>query len=85
VSDPLYFLFGSPASRQAALSAARHEAVEKSDADGIIETKAKVDTTGFSLLGIIGWGTATANVEGQGVKIAPGAIFSKSRVLNEKQ
>jgi hypothetical protein len=83
-SDPLYFLFGSPASRDAALSSARHDAVEASDADGIIETKAKVETTGFSFLGIIGWGTATANVEGQGVKIATGALH-KSRVLVEKQ
>lgn len=83
-TDPLYFLFGSPASREAALSAARHEAVEKCDADGIIETKAKVETTGFSLLGLVGWGSATANVEGQGVKIAPGAL-NKGRVIIEKQ
>lgn len=83
-TDPLYFLFGSPASRESALSAARHEAVEKSQADGIIETKAKVETTGFSLLGIIGWGTASATVEGQGVKIASGALH-KARVLVEKQ
>jgi hypothetical protein len=83
-ADPLHFLFGSPASRESALSAARHDAVEKSDADGIIETKAKVETTGFSLLGLIGWGTATANVEGQGVKIAPGAL-NKGRVVIEKQ
>ena len=60
------------------------DAVEKSDADGIIETKAKVETTGFSLLGLIGWGTATANVEGQGVKIASGALH-KARVVVEKQ
>ncbi|MEI7775416.1 MAG: hypothetical protein WCK17_11650, partial [Verrucomicrobiota bacterium] len=78
------FLFGSPASRESALSAARHDAVENSDGDGIIETKAKVDTTGFSLLGVIGWGTATAVVEGQGVKLAPGAL-QKSRVIIEKQ
>lgn len=83
-SDPLYFLFGTPASREAALSAARHEAVERSEADGIIETKAKVETTGFSLFGLIGWGTAAASVEGQGVKIAPGAL-NKGRVIIEKQ
>ena len=79
LSDPLYFLFGSPATREGALSAARNEAVETSAGDGIIETKAKVDTTGFSLLGIIGWGTATATVEGQGVRIQPGS-FNKTRV-----
>jgi len=83
-SDPLYFLFGTPASREAALSAARHEAVEKSDADGIIETKARVETSGFSLLGLIGWGTANASVEGQGVKIAAGSLY-KSRVVIDKQ
>jgi hypothetical protein len=78
-SDPLYFLFGSPATREGALSAARNEAVEHSAGDGIIETKAKVETTGFSLLGIIGWGTANASVEGQGVKISNGG-FNASRV-----
>jgi len=83
-SDPLYFMFGTPASREAALSAARHEAVEKSDADGIIETKARVETSGFSLLGLIGWGTANASVEGQGVKIATGSL-PKTRVVIEKQ
>ncbi len=82
-SDPLHLMFGSPASREAALSAARHDAVEKTDADGIIETKAKVDTTGFSLLRFIGWGTATATVEGQGVKIVPGAL-NRTRVILEK-
>jgi hypothetical protein len=78
------FLFVSPALRESALSAARHQAVEKSDVDGIIETKAKVDTTGFSLLGFIGWGTATATVEGEGVKIAPSAIHG-SRVIVSKE
>jgi hypothetical protein len=79
--DPLYFLFGSPATREGALSAARNEAVEKSEADGIIETKAKVDTTGFSLLGLIGWGTASASVEGQGVKISKGTLYRGHVVL----
>jgi hypothetical protein len=63
------------------LSAARNEAVEKSEADGIIETKAKVDTTGFSLLGLIGWGTASASVEGQGVKISKGTLYRGHVVL----
>jgi hypothetical protein len=84
LSDPVHFLFGSPASRESALSSARHDAVERSNADGIIETKAKVETTGFSLLHLVGWGTASATVEGQGIKIAPGAL-NKGRVIIEKQ
>jgi hypothetical protein len=81
---PHLFPFRLPALKESALSATRHEAVEKSDADGIIETKAKVDTTGFTLLGFIGWGAVTAAVEGQGVKIAPSAIH-KSRVIVSKE
>lgn len=70
--DPGFFLFGSPSSRTAALSSARWEAVETSGGDGIIETKAKVDITGWSILGIIGFGTAKGHVDGQSFKIAPG-------------
>ena len=70
--DPGFFLFGSPSSRTAALSSARWEAVETSGGDGIIETKAKVDVTGWSFLGIIGFGTAKGYVDGQSFKISPG-------------
>jgi hypothetical protein len=70
--DPAFFLFGSPASRVAALSSARWDAVDASGGDGIIETKAKVDVSGWSLLGIIGFGSAKGYVDGQSFKITPG-------------
>ena len=82
-NDPIHFLFGSPASSEAALSAARYEAVESSEGDGIIETKAKADTSGFSLLHFSGWGTATAQVEGQGIKLAQGELKRAHVVISK--
>jgi hypothetical protein len=72
MEDPVFFLFGSPASRTAALSSARWEAVETSGGDGIIETRAKADITGWSILGLIGFGSAKGYVDGQSFKIAEG-------------
>lgn len=63
------FLFGPPVSRRDAESAAVYNAITRNQVDGAICTKIKSETSGFSLLGIIGYGTATANLEGHGAKL----------------
>jgi hypothetical protein len=70
--NPLTWLFDSPASIREAVDSAYYDAVDRSNADGIISTRVKADKTGFSFLHIIGWGTATAEVKGRGVKIYEG-------------
>jgi hypothetical protein len=61
------FLFGSPASKNDAVSAAKYNVINTGTNDAIIETKVHADNVGFSLLGILGWGKATAKIEGRGV------------------
>ena len=66
-------LFRSPADEEYALSAAYYQAVEESQGDGLVATRAKVDVEGFSVLHIFGWGTASAEITGRDVKITKGA------------
>jgi hypothetical protein len=63
------FLWGSPASQRDAVSSAKYKAIITGRNDAIIETKVQVTNSGFSLLGIIGWGRAEATVEGRGVTL----------------
>jgi hypothetical protein len=63
-------LFGSPASKSDAVNAAKYNAImANADApvDSMIETRVQANSAGFSLLGLLGYGTATAQVDGHGV------------------
>lgn len=64
--------FQSPVDHQSALQAAYYDAIENSDADALMETRAKVEGFGFSLFGIIGYGKAAASITGKGLKIENG-------------
>lgn len=56
-------------SRRDAESAAVYNAITRNQVDGAICTKMTSETSGFSLLGIVGYGSATANLEGHGAKL----------------
>jgi hypothetical protein len=63
-------LFGSPASKADAVTAAKYNAIMASKEvpiDSMIETRVQATSLGFSLLGLLGYGTATAQVDGHGV------------------
>jgi len=77
-SNPLRWLFDSPASERDAVDSAYYDAVDKSGSDGIIATKVKAEKHGFSLFHIIGWGTASAEITGKELTIQQGVI-GKSR------
>ena len=65
-------LFGSPAKKSEAISAARYNAMlsnPEQAADALIETRVQSTVHGFSLLGILGYGSSSAKVEGYGVKL----------------
>jgi|JI61114BRNA_FD_contig_111_371886_length_1943_multi_3_in_0_out_0_1 hypothetical protein len=65
-------LFGSPVSKSEAISAARYNALVANPekmSDALVETRVQSTVHGFSLLGILGYGTATATVDGYGVKL----------------
>jgi hypothetical protein len=64
--------FKAPVDRQSAINEAYYNAIENTSADYLVETRAKVETKGFSLFGIIGWGKAVATVSGQGLKLFRG-------------
>jgi hypothetical protein len=74
ILNPMRLLFGSPANVNAAIDSAYYDAVDKSNADGLISTRVKSQKTGFTLLHIIGWGTATADVKGHEVSIKEGQL-----------
>lgn len=79
--------FQPPVDRKSAVAAAYYDAIENSTADYIVQTRAKVETTGFSLLGIVGYGKAAASVSGQGLKLVRGGGRGYSdtvRVVSEK-
>ena len=83
ILNPMRLLFDSPANVQAAVDAAYYDAIDKNNADGIISTRVRADQTGFTLLHIIGWGTATAKINGREVKITEGQLYRSSQ--NEPQ
>jgi len=72
--NPLRLLFGSPGDVNAAIDSAYYDAVDKSNSDGLIVTRVKSQKTGFTLLHIIGWGTATADIKGHEVIIKDGQL-----------
>lgn len=72
--NPFAFLFESPASCQRALDAACYAAIRDANCDAMVQTKVWAQSNGFSLLGFIGYGTATATVDGVGMDIVPGAL-----------
>ncbi len=72
--NPLRWLFGSPANVNAAVDSAYYDAVDKTNADGIISTRIKGEKTGWTFLHIFGWGTATAEVRGREVIIEKGQL-----------
>lgn len=86
VLNPMRILFGSPANVNAAIDSAYYDAVDKSNADGLISTRVQTKKTGFTLLHIIGWGTATADVKGHEVNIKEGQLprSSTSPVIIQK-
>lgn len=63
------FLFGPPVTAADAESAAAYHAIAGNPMDGIIVSKSLSDESGFSLFGLIGWGSSSATIEGQGVKL----------------
>jgi hypothetical protein len=67
-------LFGSPADKQAAVNAAYYNAIEAVNTDALVNTKIKVHTEGFSILGIYGHGTSTATVDAYGANVVKGSL-----------
>jgi hypothetical protein len=63
------FLFGPPVSRCEVAQAAAFNAIQTGSIDAVYQSKVSTETSGFSLLGLIGYGTASATVEGHGVKL----------------
>ncbi len=79
ILNPMRWFFESPANAQAAVDAAYYDAIDKNNSDGIISTRVQADQTGFTLFHIIGWGTATAKINGREVKISEGQLFRSSQ------
>jgi len=67
-------LIGSPADKQAAVDAAYYNAIEAVNTDALVNTKIKVHTEGFSILGIFGHGTSTATVDAYGANVVKGSL-----------
>ena len=67
-------LIGSPADKQAAVNEAYYNAIEAVNTDALLNTKVKVHTEGFSILGIYGHGTSTATVDGFGANVVKGSL-----------
>ena len=80
ILNPLRWLFGSPANVNAAIDSAYYDAVDKSDAAGIITTRVKTKKTGFTVLHIVGWGTASADINGHEVQIKEGQLVRPSNL-----
>ena len=85
ILNPMRWLFDSPANPQAAVDAAYYDAIEKNNSDGIISTRVQAELTGFTLFHIIGWGTATAKINGREVKISEGQLFRSSQNNSSSQ
>ena len=83
ILNPMRWLFDSPANIEAAVDAAYYDAIDRSNADGIISTRVKAEKTGFTFLHIIGWGTANAEIIGREVKIVEGQLHRSSRDKGE--
>ena len=67
-------LFQSPADKQAAVDAAYYNAIEAVNNDALVNTKVKVHTDGYTILGIFGHGTATATVDAFGANVVKGSL-----------
>ena len=85
ILNPMRLLFDSPANVQAAVDAAYYDAIDKNNSDGIISTRVQAELTGFTLFHIIGWGTATAKINGREVKITEGQLFRSSQNNSSSQ
>ena len=85
ILNPMRWFFDSPANPQAAVDAAYYDAIEKNNSDGIISTRVQSELTGFTLFHIIGWGTATARINGREVKITEGQLFRSSQNNSSSQ
>lgn len=72
--NPFELLFKSPADKQAAVDAAYFEAVENGNCDALINTKVRLHTDGYSILGLFGYGTASAAVDAYGLNITKGPL-----------
>jgi len=72
----------NPADRQAAISAAYYDAIENSGADYLVETRAKIETTGYSFFGLFGWGKAVGTVSGVGMTITKGDFRHSVEIRN---
>lgn len=70
--NPFELLVKSPADRQGAVNAACYNAVESGNCDAIVNTRLQLQTTGFSILGLFGHGTASATVDAIGLQVAKG-------------
>lgn len=72
VSEPFSLgdlLFGPPVSQQQAASAAYFDATALQHCDALVQTRVKTERSGFSLLGLIGWGECAATIEGYEARI----------------
>jgi hypothetical protein len=67
-------LIGSPADKRAAINEAYYNAIEAVNTDALLNTKVKVHTEGFSILGLYGHGTSTATVDGFGASVVKGSL-----------
>jgi len=85
ILNPMRWFFDSPANPHAAVDAAYYDAIEKNNSDGIISTRVQAELTGFTLFHIIGWGTATAKINGREVKITEGQLFRSSQINSSSQ
>jgi hypothetical protein len=62
-------LFGPPVSENQAVRAAYYNILDAGNTDSVLQVKAKTSVSGFSFLGLFGWGRATAMIEGIGAKV----------------
>lgn len=82
--NPFEFLVKSPADRQGAVNAACYNAVENGNCDAIVNTRLQLQTTGFSVLGLFGHGTASATVDAIGLQVSKGQPKSSAASRKSK-
>ena len=71
--------FGPPVSQRRTAEAAYYDATTLKDFDALVQTKVKTERTGFTFLGLFGWGECAATIEGYGARIIKDPAAQESK------